>query len=88
MRGSHKKRRQREGMPTNSEDSEKSQNENNFCNGQRGDNLAGVDGVCSGAEDGNRDWVQTRKSFECQVCVFSLHHKGNREVLKVHEQET
>lgn len=76
MSGSLKKEDGRKGMPTNSEYSEKSQNESNFCNEQREDNLVGVEGVCRGTEDGNGEWVQIRKSLECQVWVFSLHHKG------------
>lgn len=54
-------------MPTNSGYSEKSQNENNFCNRQRGDDSAGVDTVCSSTQDENGDWAQTRKSLECQA---------------------
>lgn len=78
-------------MSTNSGHSEKSQNENNFYNRPTGDNLSREDRedkMCRDTEGGNRDRSQSMESLECQVSMFSLHHRGNQEVLKVHKQET
>ena len=76
-------------MPTNSEDSEKSQNEKNFFNWQRGENLGGVDGVWRGAEDGNKGLSRDKEEpWMPGLGVFSACLQGNWEVLKIREQET
>ena len=85
----HIRKVRREGMPTNSENSEKSQNENNFCNGQRGENLGGVDGLWRGAEDGNKRLSTDKEEpWMPDLGIFSACLQGNWEVLKIREQET
>lgn len=55
-------------MPTNSEYSKKSQNQNNFSVGKK--KMTWLEWiVCRGIEDKNEDWAQTSKSFECQASV-------------------
>lgn len=61
-----RKKDRREGMPTNSGYSEKSQTQSNFSIGRQLTTWLEWT-VFRSTEDKNGDWAQTRKSLECQA---------------------